>query len=366
MTIAAVALSLVGFLLLRTLGATWRNQVDQTPNDRVVTRNKLGWDHYLPAHYGETIRRMDGIADAVSLRWAQLRLPSKRELWFESNAVGARSFVDMHYELECPREQQEAFVQDRRGGYVSAQLAKELGWKLGDRVAFLGRYDQPVELVIRGIFRSKREGFAHRVLYMHLEYLNETLPVAQRDLVSIVAARVTHPEQSARIARSIDGRFDEHDMRTFTMEDKALNAAITGRFSAILKALNVVSLLTLGVVLLILLNTMVMSARERTQEFATLRALGFGKRHVALLLIAEASALAFASSCLALLLAFPVVERGVSHFAQETMALPPLRIHANDAATLLCIGALIALLAAYIPVRRTFALRLTDALRYLG
>jgi hypothetical protein len=78
LTIAAVALSLVGFSMLRTIGGTWRQQVEQTPNNRVVTRNKLGWDHELPTHYADTIRGMDGVEDAVSVRWAGLGLASNQ------------------------------------------------------------------------------------------------------------------------------------------------------------------------------------------------------------------------------------------------------------------------------------------------
>jgi putative ABC transport system permease protein len=364
LTVAAVALSLVGFLMLRTLGGTWRQQVEQTPNNRVVTRNKLGWDHVLPSYYADTIRKIDGIEDAVSLRWAGLSLAQKKGVWFESNAVEARHFIDMHYELEALRDQQLAFIADRRGAFVSAALAKEFGWKLNDRVPFItSQLDAPIELNIRGIFRSNREGFAHRVLYMHLEYLNDSLPLERREKTSIVAAKIKNPDQGARIARAIDIFFDDQDVRTFTMEDKALNAAVTGRFSAILKAMNVVSVLALGVVLLILVNTMVMSARERTRELATLRAIGFSNAKLGALLTAEAGLLGFSGGCAALLLSFPIVERWVSRFAEETMSLPPLRIHSLDAAGMLVVGTLIGVGAAYLSVRRTFALKVVDALR---
>jgi putative ABC transport system permease protein len=367
LTVAAVALSLVGFLMLRTLGGTWRARVEQTPNNRVVARSKLGWDHELPIQYADAIRAMDGVEDAVAVRWGGLALPSKRELWFDSDAVEARPFVDIHYELDSPREQQEAFVRDRRGAFVSAQLAEELGWKLNDHVSFASRnFDGLLELYIRGIFRSNREGFARRGIYFHLEYLNESMPPERREKISIVSAKIKDPKLGARIAKAIDIHFDDREARTFTMEDKALNAAITGRFSAILQAMNLVSVLTLFVVLLILINTMVMCARERTQEFATLRALGFGKRQIGALLLVEASLLGCAGGVIALLLSFPVVERGVSRFAEETMSLPPLHIHVGDAVLMLLLGTALGAGAACLSVRHTFKLRVVDALRYVN
>lgn len=366
MTVAAVALSLVGFLMMRTLGGSWRQQVEQTPNNRVVARNKLGWDHDLPLGYTDQIRKMPGVADAVAVRWGGLSLPSKRDLWFETSAVEARPFVDIHYELESPRDQQEAFVQDRRGAFVSAALAAELGWKIGDRVPFVSRdFPNPLELTIRAIFRSNREGFAHRVLYFHIEYLNQAMPPDKRERANIVAAKIHDPAQGARLAKAIDIHFDDQEFRTFTMEDKALNAAITGRFTAILKAMNVVSLLTLTVVLLILLNTMVMSARERAQEFAAMRAIGFGRREIGLLLATEAAILGLCGSGAALLMSFPVVENWVSDFAGKTMYLPPLHIHLIDALTTLAFGTLLGLASASLSIRRTFELGLADALRHV-
>lgn len=366
MTVAAIALSLVGFLMLRTLGGTWRVQVEQTPNNRVIARNKLGWDYHLPIYYADAIRKLDGIRRAVAVRWAGLYLPGKPGFYFETNAVEARPFIDMHYELECPREQQEAFIRDRRGAFVSAELARELGWKLNDHVSFKShRFKQPIELDIRAIFRSGREGFARRVLYLHLDYLNQSLPNDDRERTSIVAAEIEDPAQGARLSKSIDVHFDDQDVRTTTMEDKALNAAVTGRFSAILRAMNVVSLLTLGVVLLILVNTMVMCARERTQEFAMLRAIGFGRREIGFLLGAEAASMGLGGSAVALLLALPVVERWVSRFAEKTMSLPPLTIHLDDAAGMVAIAAAIGVLAAYLSIRRTFQLPLMDALRHV-
>lgn len=366
MTVTAVALSLVGFLMMRTLGGSWRAQVEQTPNDRVVSRNKLGWDHDLPIQYADEIRSMPGVADAVAVRWGGLALAGKPELWVENNAVEARHFIDMHYELSSPREQREAFVNDRRGAFVSAALAKEFGWKLGDRAPFVSRhFSNPIELTIRGIFSSNREGFAHRTLYFHLEYLNQVLPLEQRERASIVAAKINDPALGASLAKAIDLHFDDGEARTLTMEDKALNAAITGRFSAILRAMNVVSLLTLAVVLLILLNTMVMSARERTQELATLRALGFGRRQIGLLLATEAAVLGACGGLLALASSFPVIERWVSAFASETLFLPPLHIHALDAVATVAVGLLIGLGSAILSIRRTFQLELAGALRYL-
>jgi putative ABC transport system permease protein len=48
-------------------------------------------------------------------------------------------------------------------------------------------------------------------------------------------------------------------------------------FGAILNAMDLASVLILGIVLLILGNTIAMGARERTGEYGIMRAIGFGR-----------------------------------------------------------------------------------------
>ncbi|HEY8945222.1 MAG TPA: ABC transporter permease [Polyangiaceae bacterium] len=349
MTVVAVAASLFAFLLLRTVGAAWTEQVEQTPNNRVVTRHKLGWAKQLPAFYAQTIRGMPGIANAVGVRWAGLKVPTAPKVYFESFAVEAREFVDMHYELSAPPEQKAAFVANRRGALVSKKLASEFHWKLGDRVHFAGMFPGDWELTVSGIFESTRYGYADRVIFFHSAHFNETLPPEEREKISLVSAQIHDPNRGALIAKAIDFHFDDKDDRSFSQEDKALNASVTGRYGAILQAVNLVSVLVLGVVLLILGNTIAMSARERTLEYATMRAIGFQPAHVAAFVLAEAALMGLAGGVLAVPLSYPLLEGGVSRYFEETMFLPPLDVRIGDVVGAVAAGGLLGLFAAGFP-----------------
>jgi len=59
------------------------------------------------------------------------------------------------------------------------------------------------------------------------------------------------------------------------MSERGLQASFMGAFSAILTALDYVSLIILLIMMLILGNTIAMGVRERTREYAVLRAIGF-------------------------------------------------------------------------------------------
>jgi putative ABC transport system permease protein len=58
LTVTAVAITLVAFLLLRASSSGWENRVAQTPNDRVITRHEIGWAGTLPVHYLDVVRQL--------------------------------------------------------------------------------------------------------------------------------------------------------------------------------------------------------------------------------------------------------------------------------------------------------------------
>jgi putative ABC transport system permease protein len=200
---------------------------------------------------------------------------------------------------------------------------------------------------------------------MHWEYLNETLPPADRDRIDLVAAKLENPSDSARLAKDIDIHFDSESDQTFSQDDKALNTAIIGRFAAMLGAMNLVSLLVLGVVVLILGNTMVLSTNERIRELGTLRAMGFLPRHLASFVLGEAAVLGLVGGGLGLLLAYPLVQGPLSRYLEEEMGVAPLRVAAGDALGALLLGGALALLAAGLPALRAARLQVTEALAYL-
>ncbi|MGC4093839.1 MAG: ABC transporter permease [Polyangiaceae bacterium] len=367
LTILAVAVSLVAFVLLRSVIASYTEKVSQTPNNRVVTRHKVGWDRELPVHYAADIARLPGIKHAMGGRWAGLRHPVDVHAYIDATAVQAKPFIEMHYELVAPAEQKQAFVQERRGLFVSEELAKLFGWRVGDTVPLEGTwFPGHWTFKVSGIYRSSRHGFAQRSVWLHWEYYNELIPKEQRDHIHIVSAQIFEPREGARIAKSVDIHFDDQDEQTFTQEDQVMAAAFLGNFGAILQALEVLSVLILGIVLLIVGNTMAMSVRERTREFGVLRAIGFSPRSLLGFVLAEAALLGLCGSALGTALSYPLIERPISRYFQDSMHFDPLWVPTPAALFALALGALLGALAAVIPAHQASRVEVTSALRQVG
>jgi putative ABC transport system permease protein len=367
MTLGAVALSLMAFVLLRSVSDGWTEQVRQTPKDRVVVRHKMGWGRSMPVNYRQAILEIDGVDAALGATWASLVHPRDPRLSFDSMALDARPFIELVQELEAPAEQRQAFIDNRMGAFVSRELADELGWKLGERVRFrTSALDRDLELTLSGIYQSKRHGFSSRALYFHWEYFNERLSERTRDGVNMLVAHVRDPGQGARVARDIDALFSGRDNPTFAQQDQATIAQLVARFGTVLAALDFLSLLILGVVLLILANTVAMGVRERAKEYATLRALGFGARHVLGAILGESAMLGALGGALCLLVSYPLIERVLGRFLEETAGFPPIHVSLGTSATTVLLGTLIGTLAAALPARRAATENVTLALRKVG
>jgi putative ABC transport system permease protein len=367
MTIAAVAISLMAFVLLRTVSAGWTEQVRQTPNDRVITRHRMGWARSIPVNYVEGIGELPGVKAVMGGIWGGLAHPRDPRLSFDSIALDAQPFVDIHKELDAPEAQKQAFVLARDGALASRELADELGWKPGQRMTFrTGSFSGDLQLTLAGIFQSKRHGFAKRAVYFHSEYFRERLPPATRDRVNIVVTQVNDPAQSAKVARSIDMRFEGTEDQTFSQEDQATIAQLVARFGAVLEALDLISLLILGVVMLILGNTVAMGVRERIKEYATLRALGFESRHIIAFVLGESATLGIVGGALCLAVSYPLIEKALGRYLEESANFPPIRVSVTACLTTLVLGALLGSLAAAIPAYRVARSNIIDSLRKVG
>src|SRR5205823_1772574 len=105
--------------------------------------------------------------------------------------------------------------------------------------------------------------------------------------------KVADANGSSTVARAVDTLFANSDAETRTESEKAFNLEFLSMSSALIKAIEVVSGVVLVILMLILANTLAMATRERTTEYAVMRAIGFRPSHVVGLVVGEGFVIAF-------------------------------------------------------------------------
>ncbi len=371
LTVLGIGVAIVAFVLLRTVLSAWTVGAEAAAKDRLGTRNKVTFVVPLPKRYIETIRQVPGVVEAGYASWFGGKDPRHENEFFASMAVETKTLFTIFDELVVAPADRERWLQNRKGALVGDVLAKKLGWKVGDTVTLQGSiYPGDWQFQIEGIYGSTRKVVDRSSFFFHWDYLNDSLPEGSplRDRIGWVTTRIADPQQAGTISQAIDKAFDEQEIQTLTMSERAMNLSFLGMVSAVLKAIDLVSLVILFIMMLILGNTIAMSTRERTREFGVMRAIGFLPHHIAGAVLIEAIVIGGLGGALGLALSYPLVERGMGRFIEENMGsfFPYFRIHEQTAMAAMILALLLGLIAGLLPAYRAARLNVIDSLRRAG
>jgi putative ABC transport system permease protein len=338
----------------------------------VGTRHKVSFIMPLPKRYLEEIKQIPGVKGAAGANWFGAKDPNHETEFFGSFAVDPEEYLEVYDEILIPPEQREAWFQNRTGAVVGDALAKKMGWKVGDRVTLKGTiYPGDWEFQISGIYTAVRKSVDRSSFMFHYDYLNDSQAVANansKDLVGWIVSRIDDPSRAAEISKTIDARFEERDQQTLSMSERAMNTSFIGMISAILKAVDVVSLVILFIMVLILGNTVAMGVRERTHEYGVLRAIGFLPKHLAAFVVGEAVTVSVAGGVLGVMISYPFVQEGLGRFLEENMGafFPFFRIDPTTIVWALVLAMFLGAVAAALPAYNASRLKVIEALRRTG
>ena len=372
LTVLGVAIAILAFVFIRTVLDSWATGAQHAAQDRMSTMHKVTFVMPLPMKYIDEVRRVEGVEKSTYSNWFGGKHPTREAEFFANLAVDTNTFFDVYNDMAVPPEQMEEWKATPNGAIIGSALAKQFGWKVGDEVTLVGTiYPGDWEFKICGIYEPTRRAVDAAQFLFHWSYLNRWLEQNQpsdANQIGWISTIVGSADRSAEVGAAIDAKFDAEDVQTRTVNERAMQAEFMGSFSAILTALDLVSLVILGIMMLILGNTIAMGVRERTNEYGVLLALGFRPKHIAGFVVGEGLTIGLLGGGLGLLLSYPIVEKGMGRFIEENMGawFPYFRVPVEVALAALGFAALGAALAAVIPAYNAARLEVIDALRRIG
>jgi len=367
LTVIGVGVAVMAFALLQTVVTAWHAGVEASASNRLITRHAVSFVFPLPLSYRDRIAQISGVNKVTYAVWFSGVYIDKNQ-FFARLAVDSDTFFDVYPEFVIEREQFEAFKRERNACIIGVDIAKRYRLKIGDIMPMEGDvYPGQWEFVVRGIYYPRDQTTDPSSMMFHYGYVDERVRQESPDRAGQVGwyiVRIDDPANSAQISQEIDKLFANSRAETKTETERAFQQSFLSAASAVITAMNIMSFVIIGIILLVLGNTMVMSARERTHEFAVLKALGFSGRQLFLLLGGESMMLSIAGSALGLALTLPAV-------AGFQSALPkgwfPVFYIKPETIVIGCIaGFVVGLLASLIPLRRVLTTRIVEGLRYVG
>ena len=368
-TALSMFVAFVLFGVLMAIRVAFTMGVDVAGADRLLIFHKTSIIMPLPISYAERIRATAGVSEVTSATWfgGIYQDPSN---FFGQFAVEPESYLRMYPEFLVPEDQKKAWFEDRTGALVGRALADRFEWKVGDRVPLQGTIwrlpgNAPWTFTIRGIYDTTVTGTDNTQFLFNKEYLAEVVrarfgPNAfGASTVGWYLIRISDPERAAAIAARIDKQFENSQAETKTNTEKAFAQSFANQVGDIGSIMIAIAAAVFFTILLVAANTMAQSIRERTNELAVLKTLGFSNSLVLSLVLAESIMLAVIGGGAGLLIGWVLILQG----DPTGGLLPGFFIAPRDLALGVAFVLLLGATAGAMPAFQAMRLRIVDALR---
>lgn len=363
LTILGLTIAILAFGLLRTVVSAWYAGVEASSASRLITRNAISLVFMLPASYREKIRQIEDVQTVSWGNWfGGVYIDEKN--FFPNFAVDPKTYFELYPEYTLTPEEKKAFLIDRRGFVAGRKIVERFGWKAGDTITLRGTiFPGNWDFVLRGVYKGKYTTTDETQFFFNWEYLNESMKkisLRRADQIGFYIIGLKDPDQAAEVAATIDASFKNSVTETITETEKAFQLGFVSMTEAIVIAIQLVSFVVIIIIMAVVANTMAMSARERTREYAVFKTLGFGKWHIAGLIFGESFFITMTGCALGILATFPAAKA----FGDAMSAfLPIFNVSTQTIYLDIIASVIVAISAAIIPTCRSVNIRIAEGLR---
>ncbi len=366
LTVLGLAVAVMAFGLLRTVIDAWYAGAEASPPDRLVSRNAVNIIFPLPLAYRDQIAKVPGVEKVTYAHWFGAYYVDPKN-FFANFAIDPATYIDIYPEFIVDSAQMAAFKSEKTAVICGQILADRFGWKVGDRVRLIGTiYPGNWDLTLRGIYRGRDKGTDESAFLLRWDMLDENLRATvpgRAGNVGWYIMKISNPNDGVRISKAVDGLFKNSLAETLTETEEAFQLSFIAMSSAIITGLQLVSYLIIGIILLVLGNTMAMTARERISEYAVLKTLGFRPLHLVFLIAGESLFIAAMGGVLGMLLIYPMAGgfgEAMKYFFPVFEVKPITVVLAGIFAVA------VGVLASVFPILRATRVSIVDGLRVVG
>ncbi len=279
----------------------------RTLPNRMVTLSKINFTEPLPMAHYERVSHMDGVLAATHMNWFGGYYREPRN-FLPVFAVDPPTYFRVYSEdLQIPAAQRDAFFRERTGMLVAEPVARQWGWRVGQRVPLNSNIftnnsngSHTWEFTLVGTIPTPEGSSQTGSILIHYDYFNETVTFG-RDRVGWIPFLTTSATQNDRVAHAIDARFANSADETSTSDEAAFNKAFTEQIGPIALIVTLVVSAAFVAILLIVGTTMALAVRERTKELGVMKTLGFSSGRILRMVLGELLLLSFIGAALGML-----------------------------------------------------------------
>lgn len=301
LTMLGVAIAVSAFIFLRTVITGWHAGVEASAANRVVTRNKISLTFSMPLAYAQKIRQVPQVTEVTYGNWFGGVYIDERN-FFAQFAVDVETYFSVYPEYRLAPEAKETLLRERNACVVGRKLADRFQWEVGDPIRLTGTiFPGDWDFVIAGIYDGAKPNTDTSTLFFNWKMLDERVEEiypGDSGSVGFYVISLASADDAPAACEAVDALFANSQAETLTETESAFQLSFVSMSGSILQALQVISFVIIAIILLVMVNTMNMAARERLSEYGVLRTLGYSPRYLFLLISGEAMACALCGGAL--------------------------------------------------------------------
>lgn len=363
LTLLSIMVAFMLFGYLAAIKQGFSQGIDVAGADRLIVRHKISIIQLLPEAYESRIEQIDGVEDAVHQTWFG-GIYQKPSNFFAQMPVKPDEYLGMYPELLLSDDEREAWLSTRNGAIAGRTIADRFGWKVGDRIPINATVwtrkggERTWEFDLVGIYEGAEKGTDTSQFLFRYDFFEESRQFGNGQ-VGWYTVRIEDPDRAAETAARIDAEFANSPYETKAEPEGAFLQGFANQIGDIGFIMMSIVAAVFFTILLVTGNTMAYAVRERTNELAVLKAIGFSDGGVLALVLAESFVMTALGGATGLGFAWMLVSTG----DPTGGSLPIFYLPASDLLMGLVLIGLMALLAGILPALQAQRLQIADALR---
>jgi putative ABC transport system permease protein len=304
----------------------------------------------VPARYCRDIEKIPGVVGCLPMVVLRATYQHEHEV-VQTFAIDADKVADVYPDYDLSRTVLQQFTHERSAAVAGRILMRTQGWKIGDIVTLKGDSGR-LKIRFKLVGEIPSSNYPNFFMFRR-DYLVEAEKAIgipeQKHPAGFLVTRVASPDQVPSVIGAIDRTFHNSDYETATMTESEAISGLMSTVGDIRGIIGGVSAAIALTVFLIAANAMSMLVRERLQDVAVLRTLGFNRWFVARLLFGECALIGTAGGVLGAGLAMWQFNSGTTlHSVLERVGY--LTVTYDAALEALVAAIAISILSAVIPV----------------
>jgi putative ABC transport system permease protein len=361
LTMLSIVFAFLLFGLVQGVNQGFNQAVQKLDVDRLYVTPRNSQADPLPISYLQQIKTVPGVKAVAMWTYFGAYFRDARNP-IPAFATDPRSLFEVYKELKIKPEYLDAMEKTRTGALVRDTLAQKYGWKIGDRVPIgtsiwtqkNGSNTWYFDIV--GTFDASAYGGGFPAFYLNQSYYSEAAAFGNFQ-TSLYIVRVDDPHHAAQVAAAIDAKFENATAETRTQSESALMERQLKQIGDINFIANMIAGAVLFTLLFLTANTMAQSVRERTNELAVLKTLGFSDEKVLAMVVVEALLLCLFAAAIGLFVASSTFHSPQLHSIFGALKMPNVVVTSG---ALLAVG--LALISGLPPALRAKRLNIVEAL----